>query len=270
MPWKPLSQGRGAVEYNGRQSTVSEGDALRALILSDIHSNLEAFNAVLQDAEETGGFDQIWGLGDLVGYGPDPVACIELLWRYDHVSVAGNHDLAASGGMDTDNFNSHARLAARWTASQLSGQHTSYLLSMTQVLRMDPFTLVHGSLRAPVYEYLVSIEAAMGTFSRLESPFCLVGHSHIPFVCREAGALCRFDPFPEDEDVALGEDRLIVNPGGVGQPRDGDYRPSYAVYDDILGTLRRRRVSYPVDQTQQKMRRAGLPDALIRRLSHGL
>ena len=242
---------------------------MRALILSDIHSNLEAFNAVLQDAEKTGGFNQIWGLGDLVGYGPDPVACIELLRRYDHVSVVGNHDLAASGSMDTDNFNSHARLAARWTASQLSQEHTRYLLSMKQVVRRGPFTLVHGSLRAPVYEYLVSIEAAMGTFSRLKSLFCLVGHSHIPFICRETGGLCRFDSFPEDEEVPLGEERLIVNPGGVGQPRDGDSRPSYAVYDDALDTLRRRRVSYAIDETQEKMRRAGLPDALIRRLDRG-
>ena len=243
---------------------------MRALILSDIHSNLEAFNAVLRDAEETGGFDQIWGLGDLVGYGPDPVACIELLRSYDHVSVVGNHDLAASGSMNTDNFNTHARLAAQWTASQLSAEHTRYLLSLEQVVRRGPFTLVHGSLRAPVYEYLVSIESAMGTFGLMESSFCLVGHSHIPFVCLEAGTLCRFDSFPEDEDVPLGEERLIVNPGGVGQPRDGDSRPSYAVYDDGTGTLRRRRVTYSIDTTQEKMRRAGLPDALIRRLDLGL
>ena len=243
---------------------------MRALILSDIHSNLEAFNAVLQDAEETGGFDQIWGLGDLVGYGPDPAACIELLRSYDHVSVVGNHDLAASGSMNTDNFNTHARLAAQWTASQLSQEHVRYLLSLEQVVREDPFTLVHGSLRAPVYEYLVSTEAAMGTFARMESSFCLVGHSHIPFVCRETGAQCRFDSFPEDEEIPLGEEKLIINPGGVGQPRDGDSRPSYAVYDDGPGTLRRRRVTYAIDATQEKMRRAGLPDALIRRLDHGL
>ena len=243
---------------------------MRVLLLSDIHSNLEAFRAVLEDAEETGGFDRIWALGDLVGYGPDPAACIELLRTYDHVSVAGNHDLAASGKLDVDSFNSHARLAALWTASQLSQEHVRYLLSMDQVERQGPFTLVHGSLRAPVYEYLVSVESAMGTFSLMESRFCLVGHSHIPFICRETGGLCRFDPFPEDEEVPLGEERLIVNPGGVGQPRDGDPRPSYAVYDDAKGTIRRRRVSYAIEETQEKMRRAGLPDALIRRLDHGV
>ena len=243
---------------------------MRALILSDIHSNLEAFNAVLRDAEETGGFDQVWGLGDLVGYGPDPGACIDLFRSYEHSSVVGNHDLAASGRLSTDNFNTHARLAAQWTASQLSPEHAQYLSSLDEVLRLGSFTLVHGSLRAPVYEYLVSAESALATLGLLESPFCLVGHSHIPFICREEGHLCSFESFPEDQEVPLGEERLIINPGGVGQPRDGDNRPSYAVYDDEKATVLRRRVTYSIETTQEKMRQAGLPEALIRRLDHGV
>lgn len=243
---------------------------MRVLILSDIHSNLEAFTAVLQDSLERGGFDEVWGLGDLVGYGPDPGGCVDLLERYSHVSVVGNHDLAATGKLSTDDFNTHARAAAHWTAAQLSPEHASLLSSLPQVVHQGDFTLVHGSLRAPVYEYLVSAEAAMATFRLLESAFCLVGHSHIPFICREADQRCRFDAFPEDEDVALGGERLIINPGSVGQPRDGDSRPSYVLYDSARGTVRRHRVAYSIATTQEKMRRAGLPEALIHRLDHGV
>ena len=243
---------------------------MRVLIVSDVHSNLEAFQAVLGDAADRGGFDQVWTLGDAVGYGPDPDECLELLRRQDHVSVVGNHDLAATGGLSTDDFNSHARVAAHWTASQLDRDHALFLSSLPQVDRRGDFTLVHGSLRLPVLEYLISIESAMGTFQLLETRYCLVGHTHIPFICREVDAHCSFEPFPEDEVVQLGEERLIINPGGVGQPRDGDPRPSYVLYDSDRGTIQRFRVSYEIQATQDKMRRVGLPEALAQRLGFGV
>ena len=241
-----------------------------ALILADIHSNLEAFQAVLEDVAQRGGFDQVWCLGDTVGYGPDPGNCIELLQWHDHVSVAGNHDYAATGLLGTHDFNTHARLAAQWTAPELVPEHARFLSSRPEVVRRQDFTMVHGSLRVPLLEYLISTEAAIGTFQLLESPFCLVGHSHIPFICRQSDSGASFESFPEGQAVRLGTEQLIINPGGVGQPRDGDPRPSYALYDADEGTVERHRVSYDIELTQEKMRRAGLPEPLIRRLNLGL
>ena len=242
----------------------------RALILSDIHSNLEAFRAVLEDAAAKGGFDEVWCLGDTVGYGPDPRACIDLLREHKYIWVAGNHDLAAAGVLSTEDFNSNAAFSAHWTASQLQPEEAQFLSLLPHAMRKDDFTLVHGSLRVPIMEYLMSAEAAMATFQLLETRFCLVGHSHIPFICREGGYRYLFERFHEADPVPLGRERLIINPGGVGQPRDHDPRPSYAVYDSAEGTVQRNRVTYEIQVTQEKMRRAGLPDALILRLESGV
>ena len=243
---------------------------MRALIVADIHSNLEALQAVMEDASQRGGgFDAVWCLGDVVGYGPDPGPCIDLLRTHDLLCVAGNHDHAAIGKIGVEEFNPYAAAAARWTAAQLKAGHVSYLSNLSEVERCGDFTLVHGSLREPIWEYLVNQYAALDTFSRLESPYCLVGHSHIPFLCAERDSVAAFGPFVEDQPTALGPQRLIVNPGGVGQPRDGDPRPSYAIYDSDTATIARYRVTYEIAVTQEKMRRAGLPDYLIQRLSHG-
>lgn len=243
---------------------------MRALIVSDIHSNLEAFRAVLEDATDPGGFDELWCLGDTVGYGPDPKGCIELLRRHNYVGVVGNHDLAAVGELNPDDFNPSARAAAIWTSSQLTQEHVRFLSSLPRVVKRGDFTLVHGTLRSPVFEYLLSKEEAVSTFQLLETPCCLVGHSHIPFICREEGSGCSFERFPEEKPLPMGNGPLIVNPGSVGQPRDGDHRPSYALYASDEGTLERRRVVYEIGATQEKMRRAGLPDRLIERLDHGV
>ena len=243
---------------------------MRALILSDIHSNLEAFQAALTDAVERGGYDEIWCVGDIVGYGPDPGECIGLLRRDDYVCVVGNHDLAAARRLGTQDFNSNARQAAHWTAGQLDPEQVEFLSSLPAVVQRGAFTLVHGSLRRPIVEYLLSAEAAVATFQLLESRFCLVGHSHMPFICREVDSGCSFEPFAEGIPVHLGAERLIINPGGLGQPRDGDPRPNYAMYDSDGETIERHRVEYDIATTQGKMRRAGLPEPLIRRLDFGV
>ena len=160
---------------------------MRALILSDIHSNLEALTSVMTDAVDRGGFDVVWCLGDLVGYGPDPEACVQLIRCYNLLAVAGNHDLAAVGKRDAEDFNYAAKAAIQWTSSQLSGEDTDFLINLPTVVTVEPFTLVHGSLRAPVDEYLLEPDSALATLDLLQSPFCLVGHSHIPFICRENG-----------------------------------------------------------------------------------
>ena len=243
---------------------------MRALILADIHSNLEALNAVLDDAVTHGGFDQIWCLGDTVGYGPDPSACLELVQRYPLLAVAGNHDFAAVGKMSTDDFNYAAKAAALWTTSQLSEVDAGFLGELPLTAIAEPFTLVHGSLRDPLEEYLLDQQAAQATLDLLSSRFCLVGHSHYPFLCLENEGSPQFVQFTEDAVYSLGEERWIINPGCVGQPRDRDPRSSYAIYDSQQMSIQRHRVNYDIPQTQAKMRQAGLPQHLIERLKHGI
>jgi len=243
---------------------------MRALILSDVHANLEALEAVLTDADQRGGFDAVWGLGDLVGYGPDPNACIQRLQEFQFLAVAGNHDHAAIGKLETALFNEAAAAAARWTTEQLAAGSVKFLESLPEVAVVEPFTLVHGSLRSPIWEYLVSQDAALGTLDLLQTQFCLVGHSHIPFLCKEDQGEPEFEEFPEGQVIALDNRRWIINPGGVGQPRDGNPKPSYAIYDEGKHTLERHRVFYDIQATQRKLEDAGLPRRLIDRLEHGV
>jgi predicted phosphodiesterase len=246
---------------------------LRALIVSDIHSNLEALESVIVDAQERGGFDTVWCLGDLVGYGPDPKACLDLLMRFPLVAVMGNHDRAALDIRERVDFNNAAAFAADWTARRLGEEYRQFLGGLPEVTRAAEFTLVHGSLREPLREYLLNEEAAASTFRRLTTNYCLVGHSHMPFLCLENRDGPSFVQFSEDELFSLDERRWIVNPGSVGQPRDYDPRPSYALYvkeGDSAGSLQRHRVECDRAATQGKMRRAGLPRSLIDRLDYGV
>ena len=246
---------------------------MRALIVSDVHSNLEAFEAALADAGGRGGYDVVWFLGDLVGYGADPGACIERLRSLPHLAVAGNHDHAVTGRLNPDLFNGAARAAALWTAERLSDDERDYLAGLPEVRTVGSFTHVHGSLRDPVMEYLISEPAAVATFALLATPFCLVGHSHYPIVWteREGGADVALLDATEPLALDAGR-RVIVNPGSVGQPRDGDWRASYLVYDDgvgDVGRLEHYRVEYDIGAAQRKIREAGLPEVLAERLGRG-
>ena len=243
---------------------------MRILVCSDVHANLEALEAVLEDAEARGGFEEIWVLGDLVGYGPDPEACVRLLREYTLEAVAGNHDHAAVGKLDPVTFNYAAEAAARWTSHQLSADTHRFLSDLALVAFRGVVTLVHGSLRAPIHEYLLNEESARGTLRLMRSQFCMVGHSHYPFLCREVEGSPAFEEFAEDRPYLLDERRWIINPGGLGQPRDRDPRPNYAIYDDFEGTVEHRRVAYDIAATQSKIRKAGLPDYLAARLSDGV
>jgi predicted phosphodiesterase len=243
---------------------------MRVAIVSDIHANLPAFEAVLRHAEEGGAVDAVWCLGDIVGYGPHPNQCIALLTGYEHRCVAGNHDLAACGKMGTEEFNDAAAAAARWTAGELTESSRSYLAALPLVLKEGDFTLVHGSLRWPEWEYLLSGEQAQAQFELQGTPYSIVGHSHLPFVCREerSGSPV-LQAALEGERVELGEQRLILNPGSAGQPRDGDPRVGYALYDADARSVTYHRVEYDIESTQRDMERAGLPSWLIERLSYG-
>jgi diadenosine tetraphosphatase ApaH/serine/threonine PP2A family protein phosphatase len=242
---------------------------MRYAIIADIHSNLEAFTAVLGDIERKGGVDEIWCLGDIVGYGPDPHQCIESLRRCKHICVAGNHDWAAIGKVDTSYFNPMAATACQWTAKQLSPEDIEYLESLPLTIEKNGFTLVHGSPMEPIWEYVISTSIAAKNFAYFRSPFCLVGHSHVPAVYKEMKGLCRAVPFSPSIGMVLGEERMIINPGGVGQPRDGDPRASYAIYDSDSRVLRLYRLPYDIGATQDKMMQAGLPIHLITRLKEG-
>ena len=244
---------------------------MRALIVSDVHSNLEALQSAIADAEARGGFDQIWALGDLVGYGPDPGPCIDLLRKHNLRAVAGNHDQAAIGKLDPAGFNRHALAAVRWTTLQITFEHYSWLMDLPVKLVVGEFTLVHGSPRAPVHEYLISVEAAVANFPVLETPRCLVGHSHIPFFCRREGGSAVFRRFPDDgTPLVLDSDIVFINPGGLGQPRDRNPKSPYAIYDSEQGTISHHRVQYDVSATQKKILERGLPRYLSERLAHGL
>ena len=242
---------------------------MRIAILADIHSNLEALSAVLADAREHGSVDEIWCLGDTVGYGPDPNACLDKILGMNHVLVAGNHDLAAVGKISLTDFNPYAAEACRWTTTQLSHEHSEHLASLLLRVERTPFTLVHGSPRDPVWEYVLSLDVAQACFDHFTTPYCLVGHSHIPFICRQGQRVAELVDVPLGSPVPLGQERLIVNPGGVGQPRDGDPRASYAIYLTEENSMEFRRVPYDWVVTQGKMRLAGLPEYLAERLQHG-
>ncbi len=244
---------------------------MRYAILADIHANLAAFTAVLSDIEQRGGVDEMWCLGDVVGYGPDPHQCIELLRRGKHVGIAGNHDWAAIGKLDTGDFNPDAAAACHWTTQQLSPEDVEYLESLPTVRQQGDFTLAHGSPREPIWEYLLSTSNAKENFAYFPSKFCLVGHSHLPLVFKlNEDSSCSFNRFLPDVKMVLGEARLIINPGGVGQPRDGDPRASYVIYDGETGLIRLYRVPYDIGATQQRMVKCGLPMRLVARLSYGV
>ena len=241
---------------------------MRFAILADIHSNLAAFEAVLRHANGRGGFDKIWCLGDVVGYGPDPHECIERLRQFKPVCIAGNHDWAAIGKMDTSEFNPVAAIAAHWTAEQLTAEDKDYLRDLPLTLQENGFTLAHGSPREPIWEYLLSSEAAQENFSYFETAHCLVGHSHVPLVFELTRNKAVYKEFGE-APLKLKEKRMIINPGGVGQPRDGDPRASYAIYDTETKAVYHYRVEYDIPATQKKMAERGLPTPLILRLGVG-
>ncbi len=240
---------------------------MRYLVISDIHANLAAFDAVLDAA---GPFDMIWCLGDLVGYGPDPNECIARIQEFEHICVAGNHDWAALGKLDLNQFNHDARIANAWTRERLTPVARAYLAARPTRIEQEGFLLVHGSPREPIWEYILDLEQAAVNFDHFDAPVCLVGHTHIPigFVFDQAHQdyYRLIPPYPEPIRLTDPTMRMILNPGSVGQPRDGDPRASYAILDWDARTWEVHRVEYPIEVTQERMRAQNLPPRLIERL----
>lgn len=238
-------------------------------VISDMHASLEALEAVLA---ELSAVERFLCLGDLVGYGPDPEACVERVRSLPGlVCIAGNHDLAAIGEFDLSWFNPYARAAAEWTAKQLSAGARQYLASLPRVERVRGAVLAHGAL-PDTMEYVTSCQEARLTFAEFDSPFCLIGHTHVAEVYRqrEGSENCeQASLFSGGEVEAEAGLRYIVNCGSVGQPRDGNAKASYGIYDDEGQKVTVRRVEYPIGQVQEKMAKAGLPRSLIERLTAG-
>ena len=244
---------------------------MRYAIIADIHSNLAALTAVLDDIEHRGGADEIWCLGDIVGYGPDPRECLATLRQTTNICVAGNHDWASVGKINTSDFNPDAAAANLWTAQQLSDEDIEYISNLPLVIEEGDFTLAHGSPREPIREYLLSAGAARQNLAYFKTQCCLVGHSHQPVVfnCDETEDVsARY--FLPDGPVAMSEGRLIINPGSVGQPRDGNPNAAYAIFDSEQQLIRLYRIPYDIRSTQEKMQAHGLPVRLTARLSYGV
>jgi predicted phosphodiesterase len=243
---------------------------MRYLIISDIHANQAALATVLADA---GSFDFVWCLGDLVGYGPDPNECIEQLREVPHFSLAGNHDWAALGKLDLTSFNRDARIASVWTQAELTPASRDYLGGLPTQAVKDEFTMAHASPRQPVWEYVLDPLIAQRNYAYFNTPFCLVGHTHVPVIFYQQDANpsgCKTLIPPYDGPIHLEtHGRLILNPGSVGQPRDGNPHASYALLDIQALTWEYRRVRYPLEITQERMRARNLPRSLIERLEYG-
>ena len=239
---------------------------MRIAVISDVHSNVVALDATLDALRP---FDAVWHIGDVVGYGPQPVEAIERLAAVQATSVLGNHDAAVLGTIGSDWFNDDARAAIEWTAEQLTPAARHWLASLHETVVVDDFTLVHGSPREPLFEYVMSRATARPSIEILASVYGAVGHSHIPVLFRLDGEDMEVILARDGMTVELDERRLIANPGSVGQPRDGDPRASAFLLDTEARTLTWRRVSYAVEEVQAAMRTAKLPRRLIERLSHG-
>lgn len=241
---------------------------MRILVISDIHANLPAFESVLKDAR--GKWDKIWCLGDLVGYGPNPNECVALLRTHEHISLSGNHDWAALGKLDINDFNEEARKAALWTRDMMTAETREFLEALPPNRVIDKFTQAHGSPRHPIWEYIIDYETALENFAHFDTPYCLVGHTHIPILLAQKGPfeIAVFNPSYK-ETIYLEDTRLIINPGSVGQPRDSDPRAAYAILDKEELTWEFYRVDYPIKKTQEQIRDAGLPESLAARLAYG-
>ena len=241
---------------------------MRVLVVSDIHANITAFDAVLEDA---GVFDAVWCLGDLVGYGPDPNECVERMREFPELlCIGGNHDKAAIGDLPLDAFNGEARRALEWTHRQLTPESIQFLHGLPEQSVRDPYTFTHGSPRRPLWEYLLDAPKAQSNFASFNTLYCLVGHSHvaIAFLLNERNRCVTYLP-SHSSSFRLGYQRMILNPGSVGQPRDQDPRAAYSLIDtDSLG-WEWRRVEYDVEIVQARMRLADLPSRLILRLEEG-
>jgi predicted phosphodiesterase len=240
---------------------------VRVAVLSDIHANLAALDSVIASL---GSVDAVWHLGDVVGYGPEPDGVVERLAAIGAVGVRGNHDSAAVGGDEIDWFNPDAKAAMEWTRGSISKVTRDWLAALPERHTDGQFGLVHGSPREPLWEYIVSVPIARANLAALTTPFGLFGHTHLPMIFAERdGAVEQIEP-ADGSTFTLAERRALINPGSVGQPRDGIVTASFMIIDTAAGLCTWHRVPYDIGSVQAAMIEAGLPRRLVERLSYGL
>jgi predicted phosphodiesterase len=242
---------------------------LRILVIADIHSNITALKAVISDVEHHSKIDDIWCLGDIVGYGPDPSECIRFMRENCRVCVAGNHDLAAVNTIDISDFNPDAANAILWTRHQLNSEDSSYLANLPLSIKKKEFTIVHGSPRDPLREYLSSTNAALENLLTYKTKYCLVGHTHEPIMFFIRDNEIQVKELKNGDTIFLDKTRLILNPGAIGQSRDGDPRASYGIIDCTRHIFTQRRVAYDIEEVKKRMKENGFTNNLIDRLSSG-
>ncbi len=239
---------------------------MRIALFGDIHANLEALESVLDDAEEQGATDYVC-LGDVIGYNADPVACLEIIREMGCPTVKGNHDEVAAGFHSLDCMNPTAATALQWTRNQLDDEQRTWLGRLRMVRQVADFTVVHSTLDQPsAWNYVTNRFDAMASFSYQFTKVCFHGHTHVPRVYVKTDRVAEAEPdFIEIEPDA----KYFINVGSVGQPRDGDWRACYAIYDLDERTLAFRRVDYDIETTQDKILKAGLPESLAERIAEG-
>ena len=242
---------------------------MRVAVISDIHGNLHALEATLGELTRERP-DALWCLGDLVGYGPRPNECCELVRERADVCLVGNHDLGVLGELDLDDFAPDAAAAARWTQTVLTDSARDFLASLRPSAALQGAELFHASPRDPVWEYVLSPEAALTALQLTSEPVVLVGHSHVALAIGLQRNRLRGGAAPAGTHADLSRGRWLLNPGSVGQPRDGDPRAAWLLLDLEVGGADFRRVEYAVERTQAEIRERRLPEPLAARLASGV
>lgn len=241
---------------------------MKILVISDVHANLTALEAVLASA---GTVDAVWCLGDIVGYGPDPNECVQRVKALPHLScVMGNHDIAVVNDRNIDKFNDDAERSIRFTKEKLAPENLAFLKKLREKVITQTMTLAHGSPRNPVWEYLVEPFVAMMNFAYFNTQLAFVGHSHLPIAFTMDANGDKVIRTIAEGDLELPiVGRAILNPGSVGQPRDRDPRASYGLFDPETSVWKIVRVEYDIPSVQQRILEAGLPEKGAQRLSSG-
>ncbi len=239
---------------------------MRIAVISDVHANLHALDAVL---DQVGAVDALWHLGDVVGYGPEPDAVVDRLASAGAIGVRGNHDLAATGGSEIDWFNADARAAMEWTRRVISSSTVAWLAALPERREEGEFTLVHGSPLDPTWEYVTTAASARANIAAISTTHGLNGHTHVPLAFVLDGARMSWTMPGTGPPPELDGHRLLLNPGSVGQPRDGDPRASYLILDLAARRAEWGRVPYDIEAVRARMRAVGLPRRLGDRLLHG-
>lgn len=241
---------------------------MKILLISDIHSNITALNAVLEDA---GSVDAVWCLGDLVGYGPEPDACIARVRELPNLlCIMGNHDAAVTGLRNIDKFNDEAEQAILVTRSIIKPDSVEYLKTLSETIETDSAILAHGSPRNPIWEYILDSLTAKMALAFIQKDIGFVGHTHLPvcFIHEIKSDKMSKKLMKPNEKINI-HDKMILNPGSVGQPRDHDPRASYGIYDPEAKTWQIIRVSYDIPSVQQRILEVGMPEKHALRLTEG-